>query len=378
MTKVLLTGFPGFLGSELVRRILARRTKPSVVCLVQPKFATLAKKRLAEIEAELTPNQPAGGAARKAGKYAGLGGRLQLVTGDITQKDLGLENPAQLAAEVSEIFHLAAVYDLSVKREVGMKINVVGTRNVLDYAERCPKLRRLQYVSTCYVSGRYAGIFREDDMVRGQEFNNFYEETKYLAEIEVRERMKAGMPASIYRPAVVTGDSRSGETQKYDGPYYVIRWLLKQPTVAVLPVPGDPKRTRINLVPRDFVIDAIAALSESKGAVGRCYQLADPDPPTIDDAITLMGKATGRVIVRVPVPLGMAKSAIEHLPGVYQLLGIPASAVDYFIHPTFYDTTHADRDLAALGIRCPRLADYMPHLVEFMRAHPDIESGAMV
>ncbi len=374
MTQVLLTGFPGFLGSELVRRILARKGKPSVVCLVQPKFMTLAKKRLAEIEAELAP----GGDKRGKGAKAGLAGRLQLVTGDITQADLGLENPATLAREVSEIFHLAAVYDLSVKRESAMKINVLGTRNVLEFAGRCTKLRRLQYVSTCYVSGRYAGIFREDDLVRGQEFNNFYEETKYLAEIEVRESMKAGMPVSIYRPAVVTGDSRTGETQKYDGPYYVIRWLLKQPTVAVLPVPGDPKRTRINLVPRDFVIDAIAALSEWKGAAGQCYQLADPDPPTIDDAITLMGKATGRVIVRVPMPLNVAKSAIEYVPGVYHLLGIPASAVDYFIHPTFYDTTHADRDLAALGIRCPKLADYMPHLVEFMRAHPDIESGAMV
>jgi thioester reductase-like protein len=371
MTKVLLTGFPGFLGSELVRRILARKSKPSVVCLEQPKFMTLAKKRLTEIEAEL-------GTARGNGAKGGLGGRLELVTGDITLADLGLENPATLARDVSEIFHLAAVYDLSVKRESAMKINVLGTRNVLDFAARCPKLRRLQYVSTCYVSGRYAGIYREDDMVRGQEFNNFYEETKYLAEVEVRERMKAGMPVTIYRPAVVTGDSRSGETQKYDGPYYVIRWLLKQPTVAVLPVPGDPKRTRINLVPRDFVIDAIAALSEWKGAAGQSYQLADPDPPTIDDAITLMGKATGRVIVRVPMPLHVAKSAIEYVPGVYQLLGIPASAVDYFIHPTFYDTTHADRDLAALGIHCPKLADYMPHLVEFMRAHPDIESGAMV
>jgi uncharacterized protein YbjT (DUF2867 family) len=181
----------------------------------------------------------------------------------------------------------------------------------------------------------------------------------------------------ISRPAVVTGDSRSGETQKYDGPYYVIRWLLKQPTVAVLPVPGDPKRTRINLVPRDFVIDAIAALSTFKGAAGRCYQLADPDPPTIDEAITLMGKATGRVIVRVPMPLGVAKSAIDHVPGIYHLMGIPSSAVDYFLHPTFYDTSHADQDLAALGIRCPKLADYMQHLVDFFRAHPDLESGAM-
>ena len=132
MTKVLLTGFPGFLGSELVRRILSRKTKPSVVCLVQPKFMSLAKKRLAEIEAELAP-------ASGKGAKAGLAGRLQLVTGDITQKDLGLENPATLAREVSEIFHLAAVYDLSVKRESAMKINVLGTRNVLDFAGRCAK-----------------------------------------------------------------------------------------------------------------------------------------------------------------------------------------------------------------------------------------------
>ena len=372
MAKILLTGFPGFLGSELVRRILARKGRPSVVCLVQPKFATLAKKRLGAIEAELAATNGAHGAS------GSLRGRLSLVTGDITQDELDLEQPAALAREVTEIFHLAAVYDLSVRRDTAMKINVVGTRNVLEFAGRCAKLRRLQYVSTCYVSGRYTGIFREDDLARGQEFNNFYEETKYLAELEVRHQMQAGMPVTIYRPAVVTGDSRSGETQKYDGPYYVIRWLLKQPTVAVLPVPGDPKRTRINLVPRDFVIDSIAALSEWKGATGQCYQLADPDPPTIDEAITLMGKATGRMIVRIPLPLGVAKSAIEYVPGVYQLMGIPASAVDYFIHPTFYDTAHADRDLAALGIRCPRLADYMPRLVEFLRAHPEIDSGAMV
>lgn len=366
MSQVLLTGFPGFLGSELVRRVLARKGRPSVLCLVQPKFAALARKRVAEIEAEF------------ASRGTPVAGRLRLVPGDITQPDLGLEEPAEVAKSVREIFHLAAVYDLSVKRETALKINVLGTRHVLAFAQRCKKLTRLQYVSTCYVSGRYVGIFREEDLVRGQEFNNFYEETKYLAEVEVREAMADGLPVTIYRPAVVTGDSRTGETQKYDGPYYVIRWLLKQPTVAVLPVPGDPKRTRINLVPRDFVIDAIAALSQAKASAGKCYQLADPDPPTIDDAITLMGKATGRVIVRVPMPLTVAKSAIEHVPGVYQLLGIPASAVDYFIHPTFYDTANADRDLAALGIRCPHLADYMPHLVEFLRAHPDIESGAMV
>jgi thioester reductase-like protein len=364
MAHVLVTGFPGFLGSELVRRVLARRGRPTISCLVQAKFRELAAARLAEIEAE----------------NPGARGRIALVEGDITVAGLGLAGVggrATLARETTEIFHLAAVYDLSVSREIGMRVNVDGTRNVLDFAGECRALARLQYVSTCYVSGRWTGIFRESDLEKGQTFNNFYEETKYLAEVLVRERMAAGLPATVYRPAVVTGDSRSGETQKYDGPYYVLRWLLKQPTVAVLPVPGDPERTRVNLVPRDFVIAAIEALSTAKVAVGKTYHLADPDPPTIDESIRMMGEATGRMIVRVPMPAKIAKAAIDHVPGVSRLLEIPSSMIDYYLHPTFYDTANADADLSALGVRCPRLADYLPRLVDFMKAHPEIHSGAM-
>jgi thioester reductase-like protein len=362
MPNVFVTGFPGFLGSELVRRVLRRKAKPAVTCLVQAKFLDLARARIAEIERD----------------DSGAVGRISLVEGDITVRGLGLRKGPELAREVTEIFHFAAVYDLSVPRAVGMKVNVDGSRHVLDFAGECKGLSRLQYVSTCYVSGRWTGIFRESDLEKGQTFNNFYEETKYLAELEVRDRMTKGFPATIFRPAVVTGDSRTGETQKYDGPYYVLRWLLKQPMVAVLPVPGDPERTRVNLVPRDFVIDAIDALSTARIAEGKCYHLADPDPPTIAEAIKMMGEATGRMIVRVPMPAKVAKAAIDHVPGVSRLLEIPSSMIDYYLHPTFYDTSNADADLAALGIRCPRLADYLPRLVAFMKAHPEIESGAMV
>ena len=95
---------------------------------------------------------------------------------------------------------------------------------------------RFHYVSTCYVSGRYSGVFGEEDLEKGQTFNNFYEETKYHAEVEVQKRMKNGFPATVYRPAIVVGDSHTGATQKFDGPYYVIRWLLKQPYVAIMPM----------------------------------------------------------------------------------------------------------------------------------------------
>src|SRR5260370_6906940 len=105
-----------------------------------------------------------------------------------------------------------------------MSVNVEGTHRVLDFAERCPSLRRLHYISTCYVSGRHDGVFREDDLGVGQSFNNFYEETKFLAEVELRKRTQ--LPTTIYRPSVIVGDSRTRATQKYDGPHYVLQWLL--------------------------------------------------------------------------------------------------------------------------------------------------------
>ena len=356
------TGFPGFLGSELVPRVLARSPQDDAVCLIQPKFAGLARQRVQEIET----------------RDPRCAGRIRLVEGDITRPGLELADTASLQRGTVEVWHLAAVYDLSVRRSVGMKVNVEGTRYVLDFAEGCPGLRRFQYVSTCYVSGRYAGIFHETDLNKGQIFNNHYEETKFLAEVEVQERMKRGLHATIYRPAVVVGDSRTGDTQKYDGPYYAMRWLLKQPGVALMPVVGDTHRTRLNLVPRDFVIGAIAHLSGEPKAAGKVYQLADPEPLTIDEILTSIAKATGRIVVRLPLPLGVAKAALDWVPGVYRLMQIPSSAIDYFVHPTYYDTANTQADLAGTGLQAPPLRSYLPTLVSFMRVHPEVGSEAMV
>ncbi|MCP4200469.1 MAG: NAD-dependent epimerase/dehydratase family protein [bacterium] len=362
MATVFFTGFPGFLGSELLPRVLERRDKDRAVCLVQPKFVDLAEQRVADL----------------TGSHRELAGRIDLVCGDITEAGLGLENPADLAEDVSEIFHLAAVYDLMVRRPVAVRINVDGTRHMLDFAEQCPQLERFQYVSTCYVSGRYAGIFREGDLDLGQDFNNYYEETKFLAEIEVQARMDAGLPATIYRPAVVVGDSETGATQKYDGPYFVIRWLLRQPALAVLPVVGDPTAVRVNLVPRDFVIDAIAYLSGQSVSLGEVYQLADPKPLTVDELIDLVGDATRRRVLKIPSMRTVAKAALDYLPGAQWLMQIPSAAIDYFAHPTHYTTDNTIRDLEGTGIEVPRLDAYMPHLVAFVREHPDVGSKAMI
>ena len=336
MRSILFTGYPGFLGSALLPLVLNRAPGTTALCLVQPKFAALARERAAP-----------------------LGDRVRIVEGDITR-------PVELSpAGIEEIYHLAAVYDLSVARDFGMRVNVDGTRHMLDFASACASLRRFHFVSTCYVSGRYDGIFREDDLDVGQRFNNFYEETKFLAEVEVRKRRT--LPYTIYRPSVVVGDSKTGETQKFDGPYYIIQWILRQPRVAFLPVVLGQKKCRFNTVPRDFIVNAIDYLSTRGGA---CYQLADPSPPAVDELIDAIAVASGRTILRVPLPLAIAKLGAP-------LLRIPSAAVNYLTHPTAYDTTNAERGLAGSGISVPRFSDYVKRLVEFAQAHPEIAATGM-
>jgi thioester reductase-like protein len=360
---IFVTGFPGFLGSRLLPRILARAPEARAACLVQPKFEGVAKSRLAELEA-LDP---------------ALAGRVDLVEGDLTAPGLGMEGGgARLAGAVGEIWHLAAVYDLSVPRHVGMRVNVEGTRNVLRFAADCPDLRHHHYVSTCYVSGRHCGPFRETDLDVGQSFNNFYEETKFLAEVEVAEARAGGMPTTVYRPSIVVGDSHTGDTQKFDGPYFLLQWLVRQPGRALVPLVGDPTMVRFNMVPSDFVLDAITHLSHRPGATGLTYQLADPHPLTVSDLLDEMCRATGKRGIRIPLPRRLTTWALANIGPLQRFVGIPASAVEYFVHPTHYDTTQTQRDLEGSGVVCPPVADYLPTLVRFMQAHHDANLGAMV
>jgi thioester reductase-like protein len=359
MSVSLFTGFPGFLGIALLPRVLRRDLQRRALCLVQAKHAILARRKAKELVA-----------ADKS-----LEDRITILEGDITLPDLGL--PTSIAANLTEIWHLAALYDISVHRDLGMLVNVEGTRHICDLAERAPSFKRLHYMSTCYVSGRYKGAFAEDNLAVGQQFNNFYEESKFLAEVEVQRRRRAGLPTTIYRPSIVVGDSTTGETQKYDGLYYALQWLLCQPRIAVMPVIDDPKAYWFNVVPRDFVLDAIDTLSANERSRGRVYHLADHRPLTIDELYRELERVTERRIVRFPLTLRLAKLAIEKIPGVYRLLRIPSCAFDHLTHPTRYLTDHTRADLDGTGIECPALPTYLPTLVDFMRRHPEVDSSAM-
>lgn len=359
---VFFTGFPGFLGSELLTRVL-RRAAPDMTatCLVQPKFIDAAERRAAAIVA----------------KEPSLEGRIQLIPGDITRADLGIDGLDTLARRTREVFHLAAVYDLAVGRQLAMQVNVEGTQHLLDFAAKAPNLSRFHYVSTCYVSGTYTGAFTERDLQKGQRFNNFYEETKHLAEVAVQRRMRGGLPTTIYRPAIVVGDSATGATQKYDGPYFLLQWVMRQWQYALVPTLGSPDAIRVNVVPRDFVIDAIDYLSGETTSLNKVYQLCDPNPMTVREMLDVFGRATGKNLLKLPMPAWLARNAIAHAPPVQRWMKIPPEALDYFCHPTHYTCENTLNDLEGSGIRCPRFGEYAPKLVDFMKRHPELGSAAM-
>jgi thioester reductase-like protein len=256
-------------------------------------------------------------------------------------------------------------------------VNVSGTQHVLGLLRRAPNLHRLHYVSTCYVSGTHRGRFMETDLECGQGFHNHYEATKYEAEVLVRRAMQDGVPCTVYRPSVVVGDSRTGETQKFDGPYFVIRFILRQRRVAVLPVVGNQEDHTLNVVPSDFVVDAIEHLSTAEVPPGLTFHLADPAPPTNEEFIRAIGEVAGIRVIQIPLPRSVAKGALAHVPGLARFMGIPAAAVEYFTHPADYDTSRALSYLEPAGIRPPALLDYLPTLMDFLQAHPEISGEPM-
>ena len=360
---LLMTGFPGLLGSALLPRLLARRPETRAVCLVQRRHLELARLRVDQIEAA----------------HPHTCGRVTLVVGDITAPDLGVD-PARSGelSGVTEVWHLAAVYDLSVEEDLAARVNVDGTAAVLEFCRSRPRLERLQYVSTCYVSGRFDGEFTEEMLEEGQPFRNHYESTKYDAEMLVRKAIAEGLPATIYRPGIVVGDSRTGATQKYDGPYFLATFLRRQPPVAMVPAVGDVDRVRVCVVPRDFVVDAMDELSVMEQSLGRTYALTDPKPPSARELVQLFAARLGKHVVWVPLPLGVTRAAVGSVPGMERLLGLPAESLDYFASPTTYSTTRTDEDLAATGVSCPSFASYASRLLDFMLEHPEVESSAMV
>jgi len=348
-----ITGFPGFIANRLLERLARKECR--FILLVQPTLRARAAEEIARL------SQLSGRSVEE----------FRVVEGDISEPGLGL-NPADLDAvrqQTTRVFHLAAVYDLAVAQDLAMRVNVGGTRNVVALARSLPHLRQFHHVSTCYVAGKREGVILETELRHDAGYRNFYEESKYLAELEV-ESAKKDLPVTVHRPAVVCGDSKTGETGKYDGVYYLIHYLLRWPTGLSLINIGNHK-VSLNLVPVDFVVDAMAALAFDDRAIGKTLQLADPSPLTTNQLFNAIAKSIDERHSRITAPARWVRFFLM-LPPSPAITGLPHHAVPYFFVRQLYDSSEAQALLAPHGIRCPAFESYVDQIVDFARQHPKL------
>ncbi|MEC9400479.1 MAG: SDR family oxidoreductase [Myxococcota bacterium] len=351
----LITGFPGFIAARLVRQLLdLTPAEHRFVFLVLPSMTHIARERLDAITQEDDR----------------LDGRWEIVEGDITEPNLGFdqETYTRLTESIGIVWHLAAIYDLAVAEQIAYKVNVTGTIHVLDFCLACKNFKRHNYISTCYVSGDRTGMIYERELDMRQGHKNHYEETKFWAEVEVQRRWQ-DIPTAIFRPGIVIGDSRTGETDKYDGPYYIFKLLHRLP--AWLPLPNIGAGTSVvNLVPVDFVVDAMTRIGLTENADQRVYQLADPNPMTAGDIQALALKLLDRPEPKGAIPASLVDNVMR-AERVEELLGVPRESVIYFNHDARYDSTNTQRALRETSIRCPHLSTYLIHLIDYFLRNPE-------
>jgi thioester reductase-like protein len=341
-----VTGYPGFIGKRLVRRIAADLgERDRLVLLVQPKNARAAEEDAAAVG----------------------GGRIDLVEGDLEQMHLGLAGSEfkALAREVTDVWHLAARSHLGAGRSEMRRVNVEGTRNVLDLALSARRLRRFSHFSTAYVSGDRVGVILEEELAMGQRFHNAYEETKFQAELLVR-RAQGDIPATVFRPSIVVGDSRTGEIDRFEGPYALAILLVASPLAVPLPLPGDAVAP-LNVVPVDFVVAAALAIAERPAGAGRTVHLVDPSPLSARRVYEMIAERAGKKLPPLSVPARLFQGLLQ-LPLFDRLVRSHRPAIEYVNHLAIYNCRNLLELLDGTGIQCPPITSYLDRLIEFVQA----------
>jgi NAD(P)-dependent dehydrogenase (short-subunit alcohol dehydrogenase family) len=360
-----VTGATGFIGKRLVKALLARRGT-TVHFLVRP-----------------------GSEAKLADLYAYWGvakSRAVPVTGDLTAKKLGVATDTikALKGQIGAVYHLAAVYDLGADEESQVQVNIEGTRNMVEFAKAIDA-GHVHHVSSIAAAGLYEGVFREDMFDEAEGLDHPYFMTKHESEKIVRTECK--VPWTVYRPALVVGDSTTGEMDKIDGPYYFFK--LIQRMRQILP-PWFPsvglEGGRINIVPVDFVVKALDHISHSKHVLaGKCFHLVDPQGYRVGDVLDIFAKAAHAPKMNVFVnaallgfiPKSVKKGLMALAPvrrvynAVMKDLGLPEDMLTFINFPTRYDCRETQAALKGSGVECPNLHDYAWRLWDYWERHLD-------
>jgi thioester reductase-like protein/short-subunit dehydrogenase len=350
--RYVVTGGTGFVGRRVVSQLLARREDAEVWVLVR-------RESLARFE-------------RLALDW---GPRTKPLVGDLTDQDLGLTGNdfAELGA-VDHLLHCAAIYDLAAAEAAQRAANVEGTRAVVDLSRRLDAT--LHHVSSIAVAGTYRGEFTEDDFDVAQDLPTPYHQTKFEAEMLVRSA--PGLRYRVYRPAVVVGDSRTGEMDKVDGPYYffpLLAKLARLPRFAPIVLP-DTGRT--NIVPVDFVAQAVVELMHTEGRDGQTFHLVAPKTVGLRGIYRGVADAAGLPPLRGSLP-GSAAAPVLKATGRVRVwrnmaatqLGIPAEILDVVdLAPTF-TSDNTQEALQGTGITPPEFPAYAPRLWRYWAEHLD-------
>jgi len=352
MVNYIVTGGTGFLGRHVIPRLLRR--DPDAVIHVLVRRGSVGKLE------------------RLAAQWDG-GDRIVPLIGDLTATDLGLEDEPPRA---EHLLHLGAVYDMTAPAAQTRAANVAGTRSVIGLARRSGAT--LHHVSSIAVAGEHRGPFTEDDFDLGQHLPSAYHQTKFVAERLVRE--SKGLHWRVYRPGVVVGDSATGEMDKIDGPYYFftgIALLARLPHA--LPVPL-PNLGATNVVPVDYVAQALVELMHRPGLDGRAFHLVNPRPQPMREIYAALADAAGapRAFGAIPKfvvdPVLAATERPRVRPArklVLGQLGIPDEVLAHLAIPTVFSSTKTEAALAGSGIAVPPFASYAATLWDYWAAHLD-------
>jgi len=362
-----VTGATGFIGKRLVKKLLAR--KGSVVYF-------LMRAESADKVPELL-------------SYWGVTkARALPVFGDLRQPKLGLSKAdlKDLTKNIDHFFHLAAIYDLKADAEEQMAVNVEGTRNTVALANAIGA-RHFHHVSSIAAAGMFEGIFREDMFEEAENLDHPYFATKHESEKIVREEFKGGKGAlRIYRPGMVVGDSRTGEMDKIDGPYYFFKLIqrirrLLPPWMPTVGIEGG----RINIVPVDYVVDAMDHIAHQPELASDCFHLTDPEPMRVGDVLNTFARAAHAPTMSLRinaalfgfVPKSVKKGLMALTPvrrvrnAVMKDLGLPEDLMQFVNYPTRFDNRATAAALKGSGIACPRLDDYAARIWDYWERNLD-------
>jgi nucleoside-diphosphate-sugar epimerase len=324
---ILLTGATGFLGMEVLVRLL-ERTDHDVLCLVRAPDRAAAEQRLAGVLETLY---------RDPSRHAG---RVRALAGDLTGE---IETPP---GELELVCHCAASIAFDLPLEEARRINVHGTGAMLDLARKAGA-RRFVHVSTAYVAGTWPGEFGEDMLDEGQGFRNTYEQTKWEAEHLVADRAGDFASVTIARPSIVMGESDSGWTPAFN----VLYWPLRAFARGLFDqVPAKPDG-RVDVVPVDHVADGILRLVDGD-ATGTFNLVSGAEAATVDQLRELACAHFDRPRPPYVQPGAFGGAADEH-GAVY---------LPYFDMSVVFDDT---RTRTVLALRPPRLPDYFDALMDY-------------